>query len=127
MTEPKPIDLDAELAADEELKAEAPNTQPIVLFGRTWDVLTDINSFSLAQLQSGDWGAIPRHLRNTVIPEQRDDFANAFADAPNMTEARLGKIIQKILEVQAGRPTTKPSRSSRPASKRTSSPKSAAR
>ena len=118
----KPIDLDAELNLDPEVK-----TVPITLFGRQWDVLIGVNTFALSDIGAEDPGSLARLIRNTVIESQRDDFANALASTPNLDGEALGRLINKLVEVQSERPTVAPSAKRRPATKRTSAPRSAGR
>jgi hypothetical protein len=120
---PKPIDLDALLDPND---AE-PAVVVVRLFGRDWKVLSNINTFSLSAISGGDTAAISRFLRNMVVPDERDDFAAAFADQPNLDGERLGKILTVLIEAVSGNPTTAPSGSSPRATKKTSAPKSPAR
>jgi len=117
------LDLDKELGLDE---AEIP-TVPFRLFGRDWHLLTSVNFFSLADATKGDAAGVATFLRNAVVPEERDEWSNALAADAKLDGDKIAKLFNRIIEVQADRPTNKPAPNSRPASKRTSSPKSAGR
>lgn len=122
MANPKRINLDDLLGEDEPVL-----TKPITLFGREWDVICGLNFFTLSAIGAGEPGAVAQFLRNTVVPDQRDAFATAMSAAANLDAEKLGKIVNALVEVASERPTTQPSVSSRPASKRTSAPRSVAR
>lgn len=123
MTKPKIIDLDEELDLTPE--DELP-TLTIKLFGREWHLLAGVNFFGLAEATDGTVTSVAAFLRNAVIEEERDDWANALASSHNLNRDQLEKLFQRIVEVQTDRPTDKPASKPRPATKRTSSPKSAA-
>lgn len=125
MTTPneKVIDLDAELGFEDEPELK---TKRVKLFGREWDFLESFNSYNLSAVFTGDPGAVAKFMSNTVVPDQRADFANAIAARPDLDTDKLLELFNKIVEAVTGRPTNKPARSSRTASKRTSSPRSAA-
>ena len=122
MANPKRTNLDDLLGEDEPVL-----TKPITLFGREWDVICGLNFFTLSAIGAGEPGAGAQFLRNTVVPDQRDAFATAMSAAANLDAEKLGKIVNALVEVASERPTTQPSVSSRPASKRTSAPRSVAR
>lgn len=118
----KLIDLDAELGDDD----TPVHTRPFKLFGRTWTLLCDLNTFALSDLATGEPAAIVRFLNSVVIDEEREDFRNSLASQPNLTAERLGKILTTLVEAATERPTTLASVSGSTAPKRTSPRKSAA-
>jgi hypothetical protein len=118
----KRLDLDALLG-----EPEPEQTNPISLFGRDWDVVVGINSFTVSRIQANDTGAISDFLTNSVIEDQRDDFRKTLAAQKGMKPERLLKLVEVIIEAATEHPTKSPSVSSRSASKRTSAPRSAAR
>lgn len=123
MTHPKVIDLDERLnLEDPEVK-----TVPIKLFGREWDFIQSLNAFAFSDLLGSNPAAVARFFANAVVESQRTDFANALAGRPDLDGDKLMELLNAVLEAVTGRPTDKPASKSRPASKRTSSPKSAAR
>lgn len=123
-TSPKPINLDESLGFE-------PNpvipTIPVVLFGKTWRVLNAINTFSISDIGGDDPASLARHLRNSVIEEERDAFAATLADQPDLSGEKLARIVNALLEVQAERPTGRSPGKVPSATKRTSGPKSAGR
>lgn len=118
----KIIDLDAQIGP-----ADAPLvTRKVKLFGEEWDVVCDVNSFTLASLLNGDVQAYTEFLLTSVIDEQRAAMRRALTSQRNLDAERLAAITNALVEVMSARPTESPSASSRTVSKRTSSPKSAA-
>ena len=118
---PKILDLDAEIGLDDTPSA----TKPFKLFGRTWTMLCDLNSFAMSDLTTGEPAAIVRFIDSVILPAERIDFRNAISSQPNLTAERLGKILTALVEAAAERPTTPPSASSRGATSQTSQRKSA--
>lgn len=122
MANPKTLDLDAALGdADDVI-----NTRPFKLFGKTWTLVCDLNSFALSDLATGEPAAIVRFLDSIVIPEERTDFRTTLAAQPNLSAERLGKILTALVEAATERPTTPPSASGSGRAKPTSARKSAA-
>jgi hypothetical protein len=107
MTKAKTIDLDADLGLDND---DAPvNTRPFKLFGRTWTLVCDLNTFALSDLTTGEPAAVVRFLTSVVVEDERDDFRTAFATAKGLTSETLGKILTAIVEAATERPTSPPS------------------
>lgn len=123
MATPKIIDIDADLAPVEDVIP----VKQVRLLGRVWNVQCDLNTFAVSQLASGDASGVTNFLGNLVIPDEREDFKSALASAANMDTDRLTKIMSKLIEVAAERPTEPPSPSGRTAKKPTSVRKSPAR
>lgn len=122
MANPKITDLDAQAPeADEDIP-----TKPIKLFGRTWDLLCDVNSYAIAALGSGDFTALTPMIDGLIAEDQRADFRKAFAGARGMTPERMLDIFRGMIETAAERPTTPPSGSSRTAATKRTGQKSAA-
>ncbi len=119
---PAPIDFDTDLDLNEEVE-----TIVIKLFGREWRLQLGLNAFNLSALTSGDASAIAGFVANAIHPDDRDEFKRAISMQANLTPEKLGLLINKLIEVMSGRPTTRPSVSRATASKRTSTPKSGAR
>lgn len=119
----KIIDLDAQLPA----QPDAPLvTRKVKLFGEQWDVVCDVNSFTLASLITGDVQAYTEFLLSSVVDEQRAAMRRALTAQRGLDAERLASITNALVEVMSERPTESPSASSRTASNRTSSRKSAA-
>lgn len=118
------IDLDHDLGLDE----DTPDLEYVTvkLFKRDWRLLLGLNAFNLSALTSGDASAIAGFILNTIHPDERMEFSRAIAAQPNLTPAKLGDLINKLIEVTGERPTTPPSGSPRGASNRKSLPKSGA-
>ena len=119
---PKIIDLDEQLAFTE----ETTKIQKIKLFGREWSMYCDVNSFTLSAIGAGDAGAIAAFLNNVIVEDERADFAQVLSSQRNLTPAKLVNVIGKLIEVAGKEDVTPSTRSPRGATKRTSSPKSAA-
>lgn len=116
----KIIDLDAQLP-----ESNTPVvTRKVKLFGEQWDVVCDINSFTLASLLTGDVQAYTEFLLSSVVEDQRAAMRRALTAQRNLDPERLASITNALVEVMSERPTESPSASSRTASKRTSSRKS---
>lgn len=126
MTNAKPIDIDAMLAEGEDA-TEAQQTVKVMLLGREWDFQVGINTFTFSAIMAGDVGAMSQFIINVVVEDQRAEFASALHRATGMTAPKLNKLLTSIVEAVSERPTKQPSGSSRPASKRTSAPRSRAR
>lgn len=119
----KIIDIDSQLP----VKPDAPTvTQPVRLFGQEWDVVCDVNSFTLASLLSGEVQAYTEFLLHAVVDEQQAAMRRVLTEQRGLDPERLAAIVNALVEVMAERPTVSPSASSRTASKRTSSRKSTA-
>lgn len=128
MPNARTIDLDAELGLDGE--PEPMHLKPIKILGIEVRVVCDLNSFGLTNLTSGDSGAIMKFLESMIHPEDWGAFVDAATKHPSLRgEAGnevLIKIINRLTEVAAERPTQRPSALPRGASTRLSKPKSAA-
>lgn len=117
------LNLDALLA---KIESDPIETRVIELFGRKWTLICDLNSFGLSRVMSGDPGAVTDFLINSLVEEERTDFAKAFSQAKNMNAERLGAILNAFVEAVGERPTTPPSGSGPGGLKSTSARKSAA-
>ncbi len=122
MANPKITDLDA-LNPEEE---DAIPSKPIKLFGRTWHLLCDVNSYAIAALTSGDFTALTPMIDGLIVEDERVEFRKAFASARGMTPERMLGIFRDMIEAAAERPTTPPSGSSRTAATKRTGQKSAA-
>lgn len=122
MASNKILDLDAQIGIDNTPSA----TKPFKLFGRTWTMMCDLNSFAMSDLTTGEPAAIVRFIDSVILPAERVDFRNAISSQPNLTAEKLGAILTALVEAAAERPTTPPSASSRGATNPTSPRKSAA-
>lgn len=123
MTNPKIIDLDSELGFEND---EPVPTKKIKLFGREWTIVCDLNTFTMADIASGDAGSIARFVRNIVVEDEQSDFSAALSAAKNMTGEKLGQLLAALIEAASERPTKSPSPSARTAKKKTSALKSVA-
>lgn len=119
----KIIDLDAEL----DFEDEPVHTARVKLLGREWTVVCDLNSFAMAQIAGGDASGISKFLTGLIHPDEQEDFALTLSSAKNLNGDRLGKVLEKLVEVAGERPTEPPSPSLRTAKKQTSAPRSRAR
>lgn len=113
---------------DADLGGRAPRrTARIKLFGKMWDINCNVNTFNVSQIFSGDVAAVGNFFKNITIPSQQADFVAAMAEQQDLDNERLVKIINKIMEVAAERPTKQPSDFQRPVRKQASGRKSTAR
>lgn len=122
MANPKTLDLDAAIGEIEEPQ----HTRPFKLFGKTWTLVCDLNSFALSDLATGEPAAIVRFLDSIVVPAERQEFRVALASQPNLPAERLGKILNALVEAATERPTTPQSASGSGRPNQKSVPKSAA-
>lgn len=118
----KILDLDAQIGIDSTPSV----TKPFKLFGRTWTLMCDLNSFAMSDLTTGEPAAIVRFMDSVILPDERVDFRNAISSQPNLSADKLAAILTALVEAAAERPTTPPSVSSRGATSQTSPRKSAA-
>lgn len=124
----KPIDLDSELELDGEPGPQ--HVKTVRLLGLDLRVVCDLNSFGLAGLAAEDSGAIMRYMRSMI---HADDWPR-FVEVASQHQALRGdkgnetiiKIINRLTEVAAERPTKQPSDLPRGGSTRSSGQKSAA-
>ena len=119
----KTLDLDAALKFDD----EPVHTKDVILFGTTWTLICDLNSFSIASLASGDAASIRDFIANLVVVDQRADFLKALGSQRGLSGERLGLIINKLIETVSENPTTPPSASSPGVSTKRPAAKSPAR
>lgn len=112
------IDLDKELglpATEDEIPIKE-----IVLGGRTWHILCDVNSFSIAKLGGGDTAGLSEFIGGLVIEEEREDFVAMLAGLRGLDPEAFNKLLSRLMEVAAERPTERPSSSSPSAKSRAS-------
>jgi len=122
MASNKILDLDSELGIED----TPAYTKPFKLFGRTWTMMCDLNSFALSDLTTGEPAAVVRFIDSVILPAERIEFRNAISSQPNLSADRLGKILTALVEAASERPTTPQSDSSSGAAKKTSQRKSGA-
>lgn len=127
MASAKIIDLDTELGIG--LAEDVPRvTKAIRLLGLEVRVVCDLNSFGLSNLASGNTEQIMTFLRSMIHPDDWQAFATAASMHPSLSgedgSAMLVKIINRITEVAAERPTKQPSALPRGGSKRSTAQKS---
>lgn len=123
MTKPAIIDFDSEFDIDSD---EPVHTKQFKMFGQEWTLVCDINSFGISELTTGDAAGLVRFIQGLIQPDQWSEFSQKLGQVRNLNGEKLGKILNKMIEVASGLPTTPLSPSPRGASKRTSNPKSAA-
>lgn len=111
------VDLDHLLGL---VSKEKQRTKKIKMFGRTWTVICDLNSFAMAQIAGGDSGGISKFMLGLVDEDEKDDFAEALSSAKGLDGEKLGALLTKLIEVAGERPTEQPSPSPRTAKKQTS-------
>lgn len=104
---------------------EKQRTKKIKMFGRTWTVICDLNSFAMAQIAGGDSGGISKFMLGLVDEDEKEDFAEALSSAKGLDGEKLGALLTKLIEVAGERPTEQPSPSPRTAKKQTSTLRSA--
>ena len=88
-------------------------TKKIKLFGREWEVVCDINDYTMTAVATGDPKAFRDLLVNAVVDDQREEMHQELMRQRGMTTERFAAIVNAVLEVAAERPTTSPSASSR--------------
>lgn len=128
MTTAKIIDLDAELGITTD---DAPRvTKTVRLLGLDVRVVCDLNSFGLSNLTSGNSEDIMTFLRSMIHPDDWAQFSRTASMHPGLSgedgAGMLVRIINKITEVAAERPTKQPSVLPRGGSSRVTARKSAA-
>lgn len=114
----KVVDLDAELGIYDE--AAPAHTKKVKLLGREWTVVCDVNNFSIAEMMSGDAGAVARFIVNVIHPDEADQFRQELGKVKNLSAEKLGLLLNRLIEVAGERPTESPSTSRRTAGSRTS-------
>lgn len=119
------VDLDAKLA-EAGIEDEPIHTKTIHLFGRDWTMVCDLNTFNLASMMEGDGAAVLSFVEDVIHPDELAEFKLALSKAKGLSGPKLGALIGLMVEAASERPTTRPSVSSRGATKRTSKPRSAA-
>lgn len=123
VTNPKTIDLDADLSDVLADSGEDVPVIPVKIFGETFHVRQDLNSWHITRLQSGDAGGISEMLLGVLDEDERTRFNSLLGRQKNFNEKKLVAVFQAVLGVAAGeRPT-----STSPASRRTTPKKVVAR
>lgn len=111
------IDLDEELA--EILARPVEDTSVAVkLFGETFTLRQSTNSFRSLGAASGDVTALRDFMVDMVVADDRDRFVDTLNAQDNLPAEALGRVLSRMVEAVADRPTNSSSASS-PGGRRT--------
>ncbi len=132
MATPKVQDLDADLGFAAPLD-EPTTTKTVKVFGTEIRVVCDVNTFGISNLTRTGAGTaeLMDFMKSMIHPEDWDKFAFVAGQSPSLAGEdgfeNLTKLVTKLMEVAAERPTTRPSALPRGGSTRSSGRKSAVR
>jgi hypothetical protein len=122
----KVIDIDSLLSEHRDKVLAERKYIPVLLFGREWRVINQINNFTALRAGDGDVEAFTQFLMNCTHEDEREDFRKALFTADVMDPDMLLMILNNLMEAVANHPTKSSSGSSRSPQTRVAKPKSAA-
>jgi hypothetical protein len=107
MTSKRPdiVDIDAAIGDDLAKSQASIGSVPIKVFGETFRVLNDINTFLLLQVGGDDAAAIAKMMVSLIHEDDRAAFKGALGRQRGLTAEILLKVFDGMMEAATNHPT----------------------